>query len=311
MLGDTAVAVHPDDERFKHLIGKKRRAAAHRARDPDHRRRLRRPRVRHRRGEGDAGARLQRLRDRPAPQAAADQHLRLRRRRSTRTRPSASAASTASRRASACSPISRAAGLLVERTEPHKLVGRRAASAATRWSSRYLADQWFVKIDAAGRAGDRRGRGGHARASSPRLDQDLHALDEQHQGLVHLAPAVVGPSHPGVVRRGGHVNVGRAARPKCARSTSWPELALRRTRTCSTPGSRRRCGRSRRWAGRSGRASSRPSIRRTVMETGYDILFFWVARMMMMGLHFMKKVPFRTVYLHASSSTSTATRCRR
>jgi valyl-tRNA synthetase len=35
------------------------------------------------------------------------------------------------------------------------------------------------------------------------------------------------------------------------------------------------------------------------METGYDILFFWVARMMMLGLHFMKKVPFRTVYLHA------------
>ncbi len=37
----------------------------------------------------------------------------------------------------------------------------------------------------------------------------------------------------------------------------------------------------------------------SVMETGHDILFFWVARMMMMGLHFMKKVPFRTVYLHA------------
>jgi valyl-tRNA synthetase len=36
----------------------------------------------------------------------------------------------------------------------------------------------------------------------------------------------------------------------------------------------------------------------SIMETGYDILFFWVARMMMMGLHFMKKVPFRTVYLH-------------
>ncbi len=37
----------------------------------------------------------------------------------------------------------------------------------------------------------------------------------------------------------------------------------------------------------------------SVMETGYDILFFWVARMMMMGLYFMKKVPFRTVFLHA------------
>jgi valyl-tRNA synthetase len=36
----------------------------------------------------------------------------------------------------------------------------------------------------------------------------------------------------------------------------------------------------------------------SVLVTGWDILFFWVARMMMMGLHFMKDVPFRTVYLH-------------
>lgn len=36
-----------------------------------------------------------------------------------------------------------------------------------------------------------------------------------------------------------------------------------------------------------------------VLVTGFDIIFFWVARMMMMGLHFMKDVPFRTVYIHA------------
>jgi valyl-tRNA synthetase len=36
----------------------------------------------------------------------------------------------------------------------------------------------------------------------------------------------------------------------------------------------------------------------SVMETGYDILFFWVARMIMMGLENMGKVPFHTVYLH-------------
>lgn len=35
-----------------------------------------------------------------------------------------------------------------------------------------------------------------------------------------------------------------------------------------------------------------------VMETGYDILFFWVARMIMMGLWFTDTVPFHTVYLH-------------
>lgn len=37
----------------------------------------------------------------------------------------------------------------------------------------------------------------------------------------------------------------------------------------------------------------------SVLVTGFDILFFWVARMMMMGLHFMEEIPFRTVYLHA------------
>jgi hypothetical protein len=62
MLGDTAVMVHPEDERYAHLIGKHREAAADRPRDPDHRRRLRRPRVRHRRGQGHPGPRLQRLR---------------------------------------------------------------------------------------------------------------------------------------------------------------------------------------------------------------------------------------------------------
>ncbi|WP_295554964.1 valine--tRNA ligase [uncultured Hyphomicrobium sp.] len=37
----------------------------------------------------------------------------------------------------------------------------------------------------------------------------------------------------------------------------------------------------------------------SVLVTGFDIIFFWVARMMMMGLHFMKEVPFHTVYIHA------------
>ncbi len=46
-----------------------------------------------------------------------------------------------------------------------------------------------------------------------------------------------------------------------------------------------------------------PEVKRyyptSVLVTGFDIIFFWVARMMMMGLHFMKEVPFHTVYIHA------------
>jgi valyl-tRNA synthetase len=37
----------------------------------------------------------------------------------------------------------------------------------------------------------------------------------------------------------------------------------------------------------------------STLVTGFDIIFFWVARMMMMGMHFMGRVPFQDVYIHA------------
>ena len=73
MLGDVAVAVHPEDERYLHLHGKKLRLPLREREIPVVTRRVGEPRVRHRRGEGDSGARSQRLRDRRAPPSAVDQ----------------------------------------------------------------------------------------------------------------------------------------------------------------------------------------------------------------------------------------------
>ena len=36
----------------------------------------------------------------------------------------------------------------------------------------------------------------------------------------------------------------------------------------------------------------------STLVTGFDIIFFWVARMMMMGIHFMKDIPFKDIYIH-------------
>ena len=71
MLGDTAVAINPKDERYQRPARQERDAAADGSRDPDHSRRSGRPGVRHRRGEGDAGARSERFRSGQAPQSAA------------------------------------------------------------------------------------------------------------------------------------------------------------------------------------------------------------------------------------------------
>ena len=80
MLGDTAVAVHPDDERYAHLVGKTVELPLTGRRHPDRGRRARRPGLRHRRGQGHPGPRPERLRDRPPPRPArARRHGRARR----------------------------------------------------------------------------------------------------------------------------------------------------------------------------------------------------------------------------------------
>ena len=114
---------------------------------------------------------------------------------------------------------------------------------------------------AARRRGHPRRRGRLDRIHPGELGQDLFRMDVQHPRLVHLAPALVGPPHPGLVLprlrpdHGGHGGAGEVRQVRRARST--------RTRTSSTPGSPRPCGRSGRSAGPTRPRTCGPSIRPT------------------------------------------------
>ena len=94
----------------------------------------------------------------------------------------------------------------------------------------------------------------------------------------------------------GSVHVSRTDLTRSARSARGRSA---RIPTCSTRGSPRASGRSPPWAGPTRRRSCERSIPTACLVTAFDILFFWVARMAMLGLQFMGEVPFRDVYIHA------------
>ena len=162
-----------------------------------------------------------------------------------------------------------------------------------------LTDQWYVRTN---RSPSPRSRPSSkvACGSCPRTGPRLLRLDAQHPGLVHLAAAVVGPPHSGVVRRRRATSTSRATSRKCVASTDLaPDIALRQDEDVldtwfssalwpfSTLG----------WPEQTPElATFYPT---SVLVTSFDIIFFWVARMIMMGLKFVGDVPFRDVYIHA------------
>ena len=209
MLADTAVAVHPDDERYRRAGRQDGGAAARRAPPDDHRRRLRQDRLRHRRPEDHARPRPQRLRDRAPPRARRDLGHRRGRahdgRGGARLRGlhGAGGAREGRRRArrAGAHPPPRA-------LHPHRPVqpplGRahRAAHLAA-----------VVHGDGrAGRAGDRRRRGRADPHPARVAVAPLPGVAAQHPPVVHLAPAVVGPPDPRLVPRGR----GDLRRPRAA-----------------------------------------------------------------------------------------------
>mgnify|MGYP003694221841 CR=1 FL=1 len=166
----------------------------------------------------------------------------------------------------------------------------------------FLTDQWYVNAKELAKPAIAAVRAGKTKFIPEELGENLFRLDGKHSAVVHSRASSGGAIRfrPGT----GPTNKAFVALTEAEAQTTPTSTTERRrsspaTRMCSTHGSRPRCGRSRRSAGR----TIRPELARyyptSTLVTGFDIIFFWVARMMMMGLHFMKEIPFHDVYIHA------------
>ena len=228
-----------------------------------------------------------------------DQHLRRPSRGSTTTRPAAYrgldrfvARKKVRRGVRGAGPAAR------DREDPPHGAARRPL----RRRRRALPDRPVVRRrQDPGPARDQGGGGGRTVFVPEALGEDLLRVDAEHPALVHLAPALVGPPHPGLVRP-GRQGLRRGDRGRGARQAAehygragplrqdedvldtwfssglwpfstlgWPEKTADLARFYPTH----------------------------TLVTGFDIIFFWVARMMMQGMHFMGEVPFKRVFINA------------
>ena len=262
MLGDTGVAVHPEDERYRHLHGRFAHPAAGRPPDPDRGRRAIPTREGHRRGQDHAGPRLQRFRGRPPSRARGDLDPGRGRARQRATRRRPIAGSTGSRRGGASSRISRRWGWW-RRSSATGTWCRTATARARRWSrsspTNGTATPPTLAKEAIAAVEDGRTR------FVPRQWENTYFewmrniqpwCISRQLWWGHQIPAWYGPD--------GQVFVAESEAE--ASTAAGGTLRSRRsscaaTRTCSTPGSPPACGRSRRWAGRSRRPSWRGSTR--------------------------------------------------
>ena len=262
MLGDTAVAVHPDDERYRHLhgrhavlplVGRRSRSSPTPTPTP------RRARAPSRspppttsttsRSAGATGLRRSAILDERGPRSTtnAPEPYRGLDRFEARKRVVADleAQGSWSRSSRTATPSARRPLRHAARAAPHRPV--------------------VLRRQAPGPGGDRRGRGRAHPLRARALGEHLLRVDAQHPALVHLAPALVGPPDPGLVRP-GRPGVRRRERGRRRTAAARATTAARRgpdaaTRTCSTPGSPPACGRSPPSAGRTRRPSSSASTR--------------------------------------------------
>ena len=183
----------------------------------------------------------------------------------------------------------------------------------------FLTDQWYVDAKTLAQPAIAAVRDEQHRLHPGAMGGDLLQLDGQYPAVVRVAADLVGPSDSGLVRAGRQDlrrrNRGRAVADALADGVEESALT-----TADAADPERRAGSPRilkrdedvldTWFSSAlwpfstlGWPDETPELKRfyptSALVTGFDIIFFWVARMMMMGLHFMREVPFHDVYIHA------------
>ena len=189
-----------------------------------------------------------------------------------------------------------ARGLLV-RTEPHRMtVPRGDRSQAV--IEPYLTDQWFVKTRPLAEPSIRAVENGDIRFVPDHWAKTFFEWMRNIEDWCISRQIWWGHRIPAWYDGDGNVYVGRSEDEVRERFALPPSLALEQDPDVldtwyssalwpfSTLG----------WPERTARLST--FYPTTVLVTGFDIIFFWVARMIMFGLRFMGDVPFREVYIH-------------
>ncbi|KGM55198.1 valyl-tRNA synthetase [Lysobacter arseniciresistens ZS79] len=192
-----------------------------------------------------------------------------------------------------------AAGLLVE-TRPHKLQvprGDRSGQAI----EPYLTDQWFVKMDGLASRGMQLVENGSVKFVPPNWINTYRHWMENIQDWCISRQLWWGHRIPAWYDAAGTIYVGRDEADVRAKHSLGDDIALSQDNdvletwfssalwpfsTMGWPDSER--------MGERGFDRFVPS---SVLVTGFDIIFFWVARMIMMTDHFTGEVPFRDVYI--------------